>query len=1055
VTFRLKTIIGIALIEALLLGILVISGLRWLRDSNTSQLISRGQTTANLFATTTKDAVLATDLASLESVVQEVLKNPGLAYARIRDADGVSLAEGGDPAVLSRTAHSDNAREHDARYLLDKMRREPAYARDMLRHIEDEHGGIFDVFAEIREGGGYFGRVEVGISTEGFQQLMEDARVRSIGLASLEMVLVALFSLGLGTYLTRQLLELRSASETITKEGPGVQVPVRGNDELAQVATAFNAMSSTLLRANDDRRRSLTEARKLAEALRFNSAQMSALLDHALEAIVTIDESGDVVGFNASAVHMFGYTQEEAIGRRLADLIIPAGQREAHRIGMKRFLETGRPTVIGRRVEMTALRKNGGEFPVEMAIIYTQLEGVNRFTGFLRDISQRKQALSELEKARVVAEQASEAKSRFVATMSHEIRTPLNAIINMHDLLLETKLDEEQRQHVQIAGDAGRVLLSIVNSVLDFSKIEAGKLETHKQPSSPEEIAGSALRLLAPRAYAKHLEVYFSVDPTLPSSIDTDSGLVRQILLNLVGNAIKFTEAGHVHVKVVPDGDEEGGDFIRFEVHDTGIGIPDDRQRALFEPFTQADLTDTRRFGGTGLGLAICRWQARALGGDVLFESAVGKGSRFWLRLPILQPSPPEPTPAQLARTLADRQILCACSNPALAQYVVSQLAAAGIGARIVERLPGAPPGARRVAGLAGALAVVGRPPSRADSQAGGRIDYPVIPILEHGATSLPEEGAGRPGDALRLPLTPRALFRALERASGSFLAEEAPGRRQPQQAPERTRRKLPCPILLVEDGEANRYVAVAILSRAGYEVEVAKNGLEAVSSASERSYSLVLMDVAMPGMDGLEATRLIRELPGENARVPIVAMTAGAFELDRQRCMEAGMNDYLSKPISRDELLLAVDRWGTAADSSRAAAASLAPGDQRLILNQDVLDALMSDVGEAQLPGLVSVFVEEARGRLRAMQAALQADDLATIGGEAHALKSAAGAFGAVAMQVEAQAIEQASDAGRLPGIAARLSTLGRCAEETFERLETGIAATAGNGRGSDPSAQ
>lgn len=992
-SFRLKTIIGVATIEAILLALLIFSGMRWLQDSNEEQLIQRGSTTARLFATTTKNAVLTMDLASLESFVAEALSNPGIVYARVRDEHGLVLAEEGDERALRRPFAADD---------------DPSKARD----------GVYDTYADIREGGGDFGRVEVGLSVEAFHALMREARSGGIVIAVVEMLLVALFSLLLGTYLTRRLDELREASNRIGREGPGFRILVKGKDEVAQAIAAFNTMSARLAESYAQQEQALMESRELAARIKASEAQKAAMVDAALDAIITVDTDGKILEYNASAEQIFGYRREEVLGRALGELIMPDRQRAGRRERMARLCR-----MVGKRLELPALHKHGEEIPIEAAITHVETEHGSYFTAFIRDISERKRIEDELrlaahafegqeaivitdaaarilrvnrafteitgfkadevigrnpriwksgrhdkefyrrmwgrlqtdghwegeienrrkdgsilpewlsitavrdaqgevtnyvahfidiseqkrsqaslEEARAKAEQASEAKSRFLATMSHEIRTPLNAIINMNELLLDTNLDGDQLTYAAAASEAGRNLLSIVNSILDFSKVEAGRVEKRVEPCDPEQIAEGVVRLLAPRAYAKGIELTLFVDPQTPARFSTDPGLARQILLNLVGNAVKFTETGGVRVRIYCQADTASAPTVRFDVIDTGIGIPEDKQAELFTEFTQVDGSHTRRFGGTGLGLAISRTLARILGGDVGYESQAGEGSRFWLQLPAPDTEPARMQEPAIARALAGRVVVGWSANPILAEEIVFQLEALGIAARFVDKLPGAPDWADDPR-CAGGIALVENDQHAAIEPAR------MIRLIRPGPGSDNSQAPELPKSE-RVPITPRTLRRLLQEAAGEphKAHRPAPLQAPPITSPAGVGAKLP--ILLVEDSAPNRLVATAILSKAGYAVETAENGLQAVHAVKHNRYGLVLMDIAMPEMDGLEATRTIRRLEGEPARVPIVAMTAGAFEEDRQRCLEAGMSDFLSKPVVRADLLKAVERW-------------------------------------------------------------------------------------------------------------------------------------------------
>ena len=1133
-SFRLKTIIGVAAIEAILLAILIFSGLRWLHDSNEEQLTQRGETTARLFATTTKNAVLTMDLASLESFVTDALANPGVVYARVRDENGRVLAAGGDQTALALPFAADE---------------DPSKAQD----------GVFDAYADIREGGAYFGRVEVGLAVEAFHALMREARSAGIAIAVLEMVLVALFSLLLGTYLTRQLKELRDASTRIGREGPGFLIPVKGKDEVAQAIVAFNTMSTCLAESSAEQRRSLEETSELAARIRASEAQKAAMVDAALDAIITIDMDGRILEFNASAERVFGYARDEVIGRMLDTLILPEEHRASHRQGMARYRDSGVGRILGKHLELPALHKNGTRFPMEIAITHVATEHGDYFTAFMRDISERKRSEEELrlaanafeaqeaifvtgadgrilrvnrafteitgyaaddaigknprmlqsglhdaqfyrrmwgrlqaeghwegeienrrkdgevfperlsitavqdpegrttnyvahffdisdqkrnqaalEDARARAEQASEAKSRFLATMSHEIRTPLNAIINMNDLLLDTDLDSEQRNFAVTASEAGRNLLSIVTSVLDFSKIEAGRVEQRSEPCDPEEIAESVLRLLAPRAFAKGIELTLFVDPKAPRIFSTDPGLLRQILLNLVGNAIKFTETGGVRVRLLLEAEATDGPWARFEVIDTGVGIPEDKQAELFTEFTQVDGSHTRRFGGTGLGLAISRALTRILAGDVGCESEPGQGSRFWLRLPASDMVPAGSQESELARMLGRRVVLSQSANPILAEEIALQLKAVGLDARVVDELPGAPAWSADPR-TAGGIALI---------DAGLVLSGGSAPIAE-AARMIRLVRLGKPGGgdthafgllkSEPVPLAPHTLYRLLREAAGerAEVLESAVTRRAEPPLPAGGESNRP--ILLVEDSEPNRLVATAILSKAGYRVETAENGLQAVYAVKNNDYGLVLMDVAMPEMDGLEATRTIRSLEGERARVPIVAMTAGAFDEDKQRCLKAGMNDFVSKPVVRADFLKAVERWieGSSAAPSPDTQSISETSDVTRLLDDAVLRELEQDVTADLLPSMVKIFIEEARRRLSCIEKAVLDDDMRLLANETHALKGAAGTFGAPALQEAAFELELAGKEGSVQVAGARLPSLIAVARDTLSLME------------------
>ncbi len=952
VSFRLKTILGIALIEAVLLAVLIVSGLKWLQDSNQAQLLQRAETSVHLFAALAKDAVLAADLATLESFVQEVRANPGTLYARVRDAQGKVLAAAGDEVVLARAFVPDT---------------EPTQAQD----------GVFDTFALIEVAGVTFGRVEIGLEVAAFRALLDEARLGATAIALLEMGLVALFSLMLGTYLTRQLRQLRRAAHRVVEEGPGFQLPVTGRDDLAQTLIAFNDMSARLAQAMAEQDRVLAELHHQIAQREALAAELrlTAQAFETQEAILITDLQARILRVNRAFTRITGYAAAEVLG--LTPAILKSG---CHDQAFYQRLWTTLLTEGHWQGEIENRRKDGDIYPEWLSISTVRdLQGrITHFVAHFIDITERKRTEQALVVARQRAELASEAKSRFLATMSHEIRTPLNAIINSNDLLQETDLNREQAGYVAMAGEAGRNLLSIINSVLDFSKIEAGRVEARPEPCDPVELTAMVARLLLSRATIKGITLDLFIAPRLGPGFTTDPGLLRQILLNLVANAIKFTERGGVRLQILyeeprPDGpgaagEQPGTGWLRFEVIDTGIGIPAEKMDELFKEFSQLDSSDRRRFGGTGLGLAISRSLARILGGEIGCDSPPGVGSRFWLRLPAGQMEVFPGLPANLA---------------------------AGAGMRRIS--------------LQEPLSLPARP-------------TPLAP-------------SATPADSARPVGASGSTFPASSPATaGSTAATSSLGAVGPT---------VP-PILVVDDSEANRLVATAILAKAGYPTEMAENGREALAAVRRRPYGLVLMDAAMLEMDGIEATRAIRALPGERGRLPIIATTAAAFVEDRRRCLEAGMNDYLSKPLVRADLLGMIARWlppGSPGSAVKAAsypaepyrqagpAAQTAPPVADLataqagstasavggnpLLDEACLRKLEQDVGPELLTTLVASFTTELERRLGRVKAAQANGDPGTLALEVHAIKGSAATFGAPPLSALALTLERAARSG------------------------------------------
>lgn len=683
----------------------------------------------------------------------------------------------------------------------------------------------------------------------------------------------------------------------------------------------------------------------------------------------------------------------------------------------------------------------------------TELLAANRQLNEM--LSELTAAEEELSLAKNAAEAANLAKSDFLSNMSHEIRTPLNGVQGMISLLLDTGLSPQQREFAETIRNSGQTLLRIINDILDFSKIEAGKLDIERIDFDLRATLEDAVDLLSLRAQEKGLELFALVEPGVPTLLRGDPGRIRQILINLLGNAIKFTASGQVVVRVaLPEQDGEGG-LIRISVSDTGIGIPEARQSEVFAAFTQADSSTTRRYGGTGLGLAISKKLAVMMGGDIGLTSRENAGSTFWftIRCGLQTANWRPPDPGAPAR---EKPLLILDSHPEGRRQLAFLLTALGCNYAEVGTAGEALRQLRAAAdaGRAFGIAIMVRqlPDGEAETLAAaihteaalaGLKLVCQLPLSEHSQASRLLE-AGFDGTLLK-PLKLLALARCLATVTGAP-DPQATQDLQSQRAAVTPAERAGVRILLVEDNLVNQQVAVAILKKLGLQVDIADNGREAVRMFAEHAYDLLLMDCQMPVMDGYEATRAIRNSAASNRHLPIIAMTAHALAGDREQCLQAGMDDYLTKPIDPRQLAAVIDRWlelGAAPPGVAPPVVELPTAtDPQIFDREGFLQRLLGDA--RALRRTLLTFQEDSGRLLAEIGLALAREDAATVRLQAHSLKGAAANINASLLRQAAQELEKAAAEGALGQAAPRLATLTREHERLQEALAAELATSA-----------
>lgn len=651
-------------------------------------------------------------------------------------------------------------------------------------------------------------------------------------------------------------------------------------------------------------RRARTHAARME--LKVARLEHDALLQAIPDAIARIDRAGTILSGDARGDASPYPSVEWSIGKNVADILPPEVAKGA--------LESIQSVLTNDELATFEYRI-GTRTPREFEARLVR-GGAHEVLGIIRDISDIKKLERRLSEAHGDALKAAGTKGRFLATMSHQIRTPMNGVIGMTNVLLQTRLTPEQREYTTIIRNSGEALLSILDDVLDYARVEDGQIVLQPAPFALRSLLEELVELLAARAHDKGLEIASVIDARVPAWVQGDRGRLRQVIINLLGNAIKFTHQGHVALRAAVVGHERDTALIRFDVSDTGVGIPLEHQKNLFQDYGQAHRAIAREYGGTGLGLAISREIVELMGGRMLVESEVGHGSTFSFTARFTTIQDRTTGSLLLPRALSGAQLLSLPLHPLTQELIKHQLSPFGASIIIAEDLPEFARLRRERGSFDVALVEL---PLRGTSEEARALVHevhklcgvtPIAAMCSLGQRAVIDE-VRRAGAAIVLtrPLRRSSLYDGLVELLG--LTARAAGRRKVAGDIEYGERELLARVLVVEDNLVNQKVAVRTLEMLGCHAEVVENGAQAIDVLRERDFDVVLMDCQMPVLDGFEATRQLRSLEGElGKRTPVIALTANAMQGDRERCLDAGMDDYVAKPITVAALDEALRKW-------------------------------------------------------------------------------------------------------------------------------------------------
>jgi len=942
---------------------------------HSARLLREQKETLLFLAPLVADQALVGDYAAITQLLKNQVKKGELDRFAWTDKDGKTLI---------------------AQDLPDRLDAPAWFAR--LALIEHEEQSL-----DVTAGGVGYGKLSVWVTpikahNRLWLQFVKQLQIVAVTLFLMLQFIWLIFRGNLGT-----LRMLAEGANRFSQGDHAVRIEPEGAPEVGLAAEAFNNMANNI--------EGLIASLGKSES---KNKLLATIVEQSSEAIWTKDLTGIITSWNSGAAAMFGYPPADAVGRALNVGESTAQEEEAR---MQRLMAGEKFSYDAR-----AMTRSGTAIDIQVAVA-PLLDQANQWIGSIsvaRDVTQHKRSEEALRLAREAAESASHAKSSFLARMSHEIRTPMNGVLGMTELLLETGLTSAQRKYAETVQRSGKNLLGIINDLLDFSKIEAGKLELESVDMDLRRSLEDVVDLLAERAHVKGLELACSIPANLATHVKGDPLRLGQVLTNLVGNAIKFTEQGSVVIRVAGLEETAQSVTLRFEVSDTGAGISAAAQSHIFEEFAQADGSTTRKHGGSGLGLAISRQLVEMMGGNIYVESVLGAGSTFWFTSRFEKQETQDSRAAPMGMLTGVRALIVE-SSAINGGILHSQMSNWGMTNRVAatpaQAIDVLSQAAARNAPFDIAIIDLGLPGMDALELARAiraRADIATLRLvmLTHRQADMQNAREAGIDACLAKPVRQTVLYECLVNVMACQPQEAVAAREVSEPvnaAPAGSRGN----ILLVEDNLINQQVALGILQIQGYSVTVVNNGREALDAYAQGAFDLILMDCHMPEMDGFEATREIRgrERSSIGKRVPIIALTANAMAQDREECLSTGMDDHLSKPFSMQTMQDMLDRWmPQAAATKSAAAAELAaqgPAKAAAALDRRVLDQLSTLLKPERLARAINFYLVESPKLIQKLKQAASANDAPEIVRSAHSLKSSSANLGASVLSRYCEDIE------------------------------------------------